>query len=78
MCNVYKPSKYNNNHAAIESFIKNVSPIIQNINSLSKNVILTGDFNIDSLKLNSNQSFKEFRVIQGSILGQLLFLIIIY
>ena len=26
----------------------------------AKNVILTGDFNIDLLKLNSNQSFQEF------------------
>ena len=34
--------------------------IIRNINSSSTNVILTGDFNIDLLKLNSNQSFQEF------------------
>ena len=48
ICNVYRPPKYNNTHAAIESFIKDFSPIIRNINSSSKNVILTGDFNIDS------------------------------
>ena len=60
ICNVYRPPKYNNNYAAIESFIKDFSPIIRNINSSSKNVILTGDFNIDLLKLNSYQSFQEF------------------
>ena len=60
ICNVYRPPKYNNNHAAIESFIKDVSPIIRNINSSSMNLILTGDFNIALLKRNSNQSFPEF------------------
>ena len=55
ICNVYRPPKYNNNYAATESFIKDFSPIIRNINSSSKNVILTGDFNIDLLKHNSNQ-----------------------
>ena len=47
ICNVYRPPKYNNNHAAIESFFKDFSPMIRNINSSSKNLILTGDFNID-------------------------------
>ena len=60
ICNIYRPPKYNNNYAAIESFIKDFSPIIRNINSSSKNEILIGDFNIDLLKLNSNQSFQEF------------------
>ena len=36
------------------------NPVLLDINKDAKNVVLTGDFNIDLLKLNSNQKFQEF------------------
>ena len=36
------------------------NPVLLDINKDAKNVALTGDFNIDLLKLNSNEKFQEF------------------
>ena len=36
------------------------NPVLLDINKDSKNVVLTGDFNIDLLKLNSNEKIQEF------------------
>ena len=58
--NIYRPPKLNNNHASIHMFLQEFCPIINNIVTRSKNLILAGDFNIDILKVNSNESFHEF------------------
>ena len=35
------------------------NPVLLDINKDAKNVVLTGDFNIGLLKLNSNEKFQE-------------------
>ena len=58
--NIYRPPKLNNNHASIHMFLQEFCPIINNIVTRSKNLILAGDFNIDLLKVNTNERFQEF------------------
>ena len=60
ICNIYRPPKNNNNHASIDLFMQEFNPVLLDINKDAKNVVLTGDFNIDLLKLNSNEKFQEF------------------
>ena len=60
ICNIYRPPKNNNNHASTDLFMQEFNPVLLDINKDAKNVVLTGDFNIDLLKLNSNEKFQEF------------------
>jgi exonuclease III len=58
--NTYRPPKNNNNHAAIDKFLDEFKPTIRNLSRTAKNLIITGDFNIDLLKINTNQKFQEY------------------
>ena len=40
-------------------FMQEFNPVLLDINKDAKNVVLTGDFNIGLLKLNSNEKFQE-------------------
>jgi hypothetical protein len=60
ICNAYRPPRNNNNHASIENFLGEFAPAIRTLTHKTKNVILTGDFNIDLLKLTTNTKFQEF------------------
>ena len=57
ICNIYRN---NNIHVSFDSFLLDVSPVVQTLSKISKNVVLAGDFNIDLLKLNSNSKYQEF------------------
>ena len=58
--NIYRPPKYNNNHASIDSFLSEFCPIIDITAHQTNNYILAGDFNIDLLKVNNNAKYQEF------------------
>ena len=58
--NIYRPPKGNNNHRAIESFLQEFCPVINNLDHQNHNFILAGDFNIDLLKVNINGKYQEF------------------
>ena len=57
--NVYKPPKENNT-LNIESFINEISPILQNYAHKKNPIILLGDFNIDLLKVTEKPLTVEF------------------
>ena len=57
--NIYRSSKNNNSHALFYNFLQEFSPVIRNLSRSSKNVALTGNFNIDLLKFNSNIKCQE-------------------
>ena len=57
--NIYRSSKNNNSHASFYTFLQEFSPVIRNLSRYSKNVALTGNFNIDLLKFNSNIKCQE-------------------
>ena len=49
ICNIYRPPKRNNNHAAIDNFLDEFKPKIRELAKACKNLILARDFNIDLL-----------------------------
>ena len=57
--NIYKPPKENNN-INIETFVNELNPSIQNLNNMNANLVITGDFNINFLDINSRQTYKDF------------------
>ena len=60
ICNIYRPPKGNNSHRSIDSFMQEFCPEIHNINNQSNNLVLAGDFNIDLLRVNTNEKYQEF------------------
>jgi exonuclease III len=58
--NMYRPGRNNNNHASIDKFLEDFKPSLTQVTRTQKHFILTGDLNIDLLKINSNLKFQEF------------------
>ena len=58
--NIYKPPHNNNNNANIESFIEEISPIINTLQKENKYAATVGDFNINILQINEREKFEEF------------------
>ena len=57
--NIYRPSKGNNSHRAIDSFLEEFVPIIDNVDNQCNNLILAGDFIIDLLKVSNNENINS-------------------
>ena len=58
--NVYKPPRNNNNNTNIECFIKELDPILESLSKRSCDLCLTGDYNIDLLKICQRSKFTDF------------------
>ena len=58
--NIYRPPRNNNNNLSVENFIKELKPVVENISKANKNIVISGDFNIDLLKLNQRDKYSEF------------------
>ena len=58
--NIYRPPKNNNNNQTIESFIQEFRLVIDLLDRQKQTTIITGDFNIDLLKINERQRFQEY------------------
>ena len=50
--NIYRPPHNNNNNANIETFIEEMSPIINTLQKKNKCATIVGDFNINLLQIN--------------------------
>ena len=50
--NIYQPPKNNFSRPSIEKFTSELNEILMDINRFKANILLTGDFNIDLLKIN--------------------------
>ena len=50
--NIYRPLYDNNNKENISTFISELDPILSSINATRKDIIITGDFNINLLHIN--------------------------
>ena len=50
--NIYRPPYDNNNKENISTFISELDPILSSINATRKDIIITGDFNINLLHIN--------------------------
>ena len=60
LSNIYRPPRNNNNNSVIESFLKEIGPIIHSIGRLTKDSIIVGDFNIDLLRIHEREKYNEF------------------
>ena len=58
--NIYRPPRSNNNNTSITNFLREFKPVAENLSKDNKNVVLTGDFNIDLLKVNEREKYAEF------------------
>ena len=58
--NIYRPPKDNYNRHSIEKFTSELNEILMDINRFKANILLTGDFNIDLLKINERSDFYDY------------------
>ena len=58
--NIYRPPHNNNNNANIETFIEEMSPIINTLQKENKYATIVGDFNINFLQINEREKYDEF------------------
>ena len=58
--NIYRPPRDNNSNKQIEYFLVPISSIIEEIAKENSNVLCSGDYNIDLLKLEDRQKFQEY------------------
>ena len=58
--NVYRPPRNNNDNNSIRGFNYEFSSVLNKVTKLTKNTIITGDFNINLLELNEREAYGEF------------------
>ena len=58
--NIYKPPKANNNSGNIKGFVTELEPILNDLGNTNSEVLICGDYNINLLKMNSEQHFSYF------------------
>ena len=54
--NVYRPPRNNNDNNSIRGFNNEFSSVLNKVTKLTKNTIITGDFNINLLELNEREA----------------------
>ena len=55
--NIYRPPKDNNSIIHIDTFVEELGIVLNDIEHLNHEVFICGDFNINLLKINSNQHY---------------------
>ena len=58
--NIYKSLKANNNSGNIKGFVSELEPILNDLGNANSEVLISGDYNINLLKINSEQHFSYF------------------
>ena len=58
--NIYRPPKDNNSITHIDTFVEELEIVLNDIENLNQEVFICGDFNINLLKINSNQHYSYF------------------
>ena len=58
--NIYRPPRRNNNNVIIDQFLGEFLPFITKLSDKYNSVILSGDFNIDLLKINEREKYAHF------------------
>ena len=59
--NIYRPPK--NSNDKYREFIQELSPLLTSMDKENSECIITGDFNIDMLKLNEKEVISEFFIL---------------
>ena len=58
--NIYRPPKLNNNYLSISTFIDEFARILSKLGNEKSETIITGDFNIDLLKVNDRLKVGDY------------------
>ena len=58
--NIYRPPHDNNNNKNIETFINEMSPIIDQLKKENSYAAISGDFNINLLQINEREKYDDF------------------
>ena len=58
--NIYRPPRLNNNLYTIRHFLREIGPTITKLKKENSFTILSGDYNINLLKVGENQGYSEF------------------
>ena len=58
--NIYKPPKDNNNCGNVNGFVSELEPILNDLSNTNSEVLICGDYNINLLKINSEQHCSYF------------------
>ena len=58
--NIYRPSKKNNSISEINSFINEISPIIDCLSKENSQLAISGDFNINLLEINNREIYQDY------------------
>ena len=58
--NIYRPSHDNNNNKIIETFINEMSPIIDKLKKKNSYAAISGDFNINLLQIDEREKYDDF------------------
>ena len=58
--NIYRPPHDNNNNKNIETFINEMSPIIDKLKKENSFAAILGDFNINLLQINEREKYEDF------------------
>ena len=58
--NIYRPPKNNNSNACVEKFLNELSPIISKLCKKNNNTVITGDMNLDLLKIDEREKFQAY------------------
>ena len=58
--NIYRPPHDNNNNTNVETFIDEMSPIIDKLKKENSYAAISGDFNINLLQINEREKYDDF------------------
>ena len=58
--NIYRPPRNNNSNACVEKFLSELSPIISKLCKNNNNTVITGDMNLDLLKIDEREKFQAY------------------
>ena len=60
LANIYRPPKINDNNTVLGEFNEEIRPIVTQLSQERSNCIITGDTNINVLKINERIKFQEY------------------
>ena len=60
LSNVYRPPRFNNCNSTVDKFISEFRPFLKKLSTEKSETIVTGDFNIDLLKITERAKYQEY------------------
>ena len=58
--NIYRPPRFNNNNETVRNFLSEIGPIITKLGHKNQTAILTGDYNLNLLDIDTREAYQEY------------------